>query len=100
MGGLGPYLSETALLVNATPENPKVDFSLLPKEAVVYDLVYTPRETGFLEAAKNANLKTVDGLGMLIRQAIPAFEVWFGVRPEFDAGIYEMLELQQNKGKT
>ena len=46
------------------------------------DLVYTPVETGLLTRARAAGLRTVDGLGMLLHQAVPGFERWFGVRPE------------------
>ncbi len=51
---------------------------------VVTDLVYTPLETGFLKAARAAGCQVVDGLGMLLHQAVPGFERWFGVRPEVD----------------
>jgi shikimate dehydrogenase len=48
----------------------------------VTDLVYTPLETHFLQDAKAAGCTTVDGLGMLLYQAAPGFERWFGVRPD------------------
>ena len=54
----------------------------MPDEAVVTDLVYVPLETPFLAAAKAQGNRTVDGLGMLLHQAVPGFERWFGVRPE------------------
>ncbi|WP_375260283.1 shikimate dehydrogenase [Palleronia sp.] len=52
--------------------------------AVVSDLVYTPLETDFLKAARSAGCIAVDGLGMLLHQAAPGFERWFGPRPEVD----------------
>ena len=55
---------------------------LLPKSALVTDIVYTPLETPLLAAARLLGLTTVDGLGMLLHQAVPGFEAWFGVRPE------------------
>ena len=61
------------------------------KDTLIYDLVYTPRKTGFLRLAEKAGLKAFGGLGMLVFQAIPAFEAWFGVRPEVDANTYAML---------
>ncbi|MDA0996998.1 MAG: shikimate dehydrogenase, partial [Proteobacteria bacterium] len=48
----------------------------------VTDLVYAPLETELLRAARGRNLAAVDGLGMLLHQAVPGFEAWFGVRPE------------------
>ena len=48
------------------------------------DLVYAPLRTRFLEEAAAIGCTTVDGLGMLLHQAAPAFERWFGVRPEVD----------------
>jgi shikimate dehydrogenase len=52
------------------------------KSSIITDIVYTPLETPFLKAAKMHDLKTVDGLGMLLHQAVPGFEKWFGIRPE------------------
>jgi shikimate dehydrogenase len=54
----------------------------LPKEAVVADIVYTPLITPLLAAARTRGKVTVDGLGMLLHQAVPGFEHWFGVCPE------------------
>jgi shikimate dehydrogenase len=91
----------TSLLVNATSlgllgkGTPKLDFNALANDTIVYDLVYTPPETEFLKTARKAGLKTIDGLGMLIRQAIPAFEAWFGVRPDYDDELYGMLEQRE-----
>ena len=63
---------------------PPLDFQLdgLQKDAVVADIVYAPLMTPLLTAARNRDRKTVDGLGMLLHQAVPGFERWFGVRPE------------------
>ena len=65
---------------------------LLPATAVVSDIVYTPLETPLLAAARALGLRTVDGLGMLLHQAVPGFEAWFGVRPEVTADVREKLE--------
>ena len=56
----------------------------LSKTAVVTDLVYAPLETPLLAYAKSIGCQTVDGLGMLLHQAVPGFERWFGMRPEVD----------------
>jgi shikimate dehydrogenase len=56
----------------------------LSSEMVVTDLVYNPLETAFLKSAREAGCQVVDGLGMLLHQAAPGFERWFGQRPEVD----------------
>lgn len=62
----------------------KVPLDALASDAVVTDLVYTPLRTPFLEEAAARGCVTVDGLGMLLHQAAPGFERWFGQRPEVD----------------
>ncbi|TIW32485.1 MAG: shikimate dehydrogenase, partial [Mesorhizobium sp.] len=63
----------------------------LPDHAIVTDIVYVPLETPLLAAAKARGLKTVDGLGMLLHQAVPGFERWFGIRPEVTAELRQMI---------
>jgi shikimate dehydrogenase len=81
-------IGDVALLTNATDRGflgkPALDISLdkLPGTALVSDLIYTPPETPFLAAARARGNVTVNGLGMLLHQARPAFEAWFGVMPE------------------
>ncbi|MFC2250472.1 shikimate dehydrogenase [Labrys portucalensis] len=81
-------LEEADLLVNTTSLGMKgqppldLDLSRLPKSALVTDIVYVPLETPLLAAARQLGLATVDGLGMLLHQAVPGFERWFGARPE------------------
>jgi shikimate dehydrogenase len=58
-----------------------IDLAALPKDAVVADIVYSPLETKLLAAARARGNRAVDGLGMLLHQAVPGFERWFGVRP-------------------
>lgn len=58
-----------------------IDLTNAPKHAIVTDIVYTPLETPLLADAKQAGFRTVDGVGMLLHQAVPGFERWFGVRP-------------------
>ena len=86
----GNILDQVTLVVNSTalgmdgkPEL-RVPLDALSPKAVVTDLVYTPLETGLLRHANEIGCTTVDGLGMLIYQAAPAFERWFGVRPDVD----------------
>ena len=64
----------------------------LPREALVTDIVYVPLETPLLATARQQGLRTVDGLGMLLHQAIPGFEAWFGVRPEVTPGLRAAIE--------
>jgi len=54
---------------------------------LVTDIVYTPLETPLLAAARARGLPVVDGLGMLLHQAAPGFEAWFGVKPVVDADL-------------
>lgn len=89
MGG-EPVLDDRddiALLVNTTvlgmagKGEVEIDLERLPAGAVVHDIVYVPLRTGLIKRAEAAGLRTVDGLGMLLYQAVPAFEAFFGVRP-------------------
>ncbi len=81
-------LEGCGLLVNATTlgmtgEAPlEIDLAGLGKNAVVTDLVYAPLQTDLLKRAEEKSLRCVDGLGMLLHQAVPGFEKWFGVRPQ------------------
>lgn len=93
-------LAGAALLINTTNQGmydqPPLDVSLdaLPNSALVSDAVYIPLETPLLKAARLKGHTTVNGLGMLINQARPAFQAWFGVMPEITP------ELQQAVLKT
>jgi len=68
-----------------------VDLSPAAQDATVCDIVYSPLETGLLSEARRRGLKAVDGLGMLLHQAVPGFEIWFGVRPEVTAPLRETV---------
>ncbi len=87
----GNMLEEAVTVVNTTSlgmvGSPplRVPLDGLRKGAVVTDLVYAPLQTRLLMEAEKAGCVAVDGLGMLIHQAVPAFERWFGTRPEVDA---------------
>ncbi|NOD33366.1 MULTISPECIES: shikimate dehydrogenase [unclassified Ruegeria] len=87
----GNVIENAELVVNTTslgmqgqPEL-RVPLDGLQPGAVVTDLVYAPLKTNLLKTAEEAGCTTVDGLGMLLHQAVPGFERWFGVRPEVDA---------------
>lgn len=86
----GNIIEDAALVVNTTslgmlgkPEL-RIPLDGLNRKSVVTDLVYNPLKTHLLQAAEAAGATAVDGLGMLIYQAVPGFERWFGVRPEVD----------------
>ena len=86
-------LADAALLVNTTNQGmhgqPALDLSLdrLPKSALVSDVIYIPLETPLLLAARERGNSVVNGLGMLLNQARPAFQAWFGVMPEVSDGL-------------
>lgn len=91
-------LADVALLVNTTNQGmhgqPALDLSLerLPGGALVSDVVYVPLETPLLAAARLRGNTVVNGLGMLINQARPAFEAWFGVRPDISPELLAKVQ--------
>jgi shikimate dehydrogenase len=90
-------LAGAALLVNTTSQGmhgePPLDIELaqLPTSALVSDAIYIPLETPLLAAARLRGNATVNGLGMLIHQARPAFQAWFGVLPESTPALYQAV---------
>ena len=70
----------------------KIDLAPLPKDAVVNDIVYVPLETELLAAAKARGLRAAGGLGMLLHQAAPGFEHWFGRRPKVTPALRAAVE--------
>ncbi len=75
-----------------------IDVSHLPPGAVVTDIVYAPLETPLLAAAKKRGLRTADGLGMLLHQAVRGFSLWFGVRPEVTPELRALVETDLKSG--
>jgi shikimate dehydrogenase len=63
----------------------------LPDAAAVADIIYNPLETGLLKGARGRGLRTMDGLGMLMHQAVPAFTAWFGVTPKVTPALRDIL---------
>jgi len=103
-------LKDANLVVNTTSlgmvKQPalELDLSQLPVSSLVTDIVYNPLETDLLRHAKDRGNITVDGLGMLLHQAVPGFEAWFGKKPEVttelrDYIISVLLEKNQVKSK-
>lgn len=95
---LGEVLPRANLLVNTTSLGMKgqpvleIDVGLLPAQATVADLVYVPLDTPLLTAARARGLRTADGLGMLLHQAVRGFELWFGRRPEVTSELRRLVE--------
>jgi len=91
-------LPRAGLLVNTTSLGQhgqprlEIDVALLPVTSVVADLVYVPLQTELLAAAKARGLKTADGLGMLLHQAVRGFELWFGRRPKVTPELRALVE--------
>jgi len=92
------WLGGARLLVNATKlgmpgeSELAIDIARLPADAVVADLVYLPLVTPLLRAATARDLRIADGLGMLLRQAAPQFQLWFGKKPEITRELRSLLE--------
>lgn len=90
-------LAGASLLVNTTSlgmlGQPPLDLSLehLPEAAAVYDIVYTPLMTDLLQRAHDRGHKTITGIGMLLHQARPAFQAWFGVMPDIDEALERLV---------
>jgi shikimate dehydrogenase len=94
-----PRLMRDAILLTNTSAlgalgQPPLEIDLRPlrDSAVVYDINYVPIETELLKAAAACGLRTVDGLGMLLHQAVPAFAKWFGIVPKVTAELRALLE--------
>jgi shikimate dehydrogenase len=95
--GLSRALEGAGLVVNSSTLGMagapplKIDLSAIGSNAAVCDIVYHPLETDLLKQARRGGWKAVDGLGMLLHQAVPGFEKWFGVRPKVSPGLRERV---------
>lgn len=90
LDGLGLLVNSTSLGMEGQPPL-ELPLDRLPREAVVTDLVYTPLETELLAAARARGCPVVDGLGMLLHQARPGFEAWFGRAPEVTPALRDAV---------
>jgi len=106
---LPKWLKRADLLVNATTLGMagqgalEIDLAPMKKTAVVTDIVYIPLATPLIEAARRRGLRAVEGLGMLLHQAAPGFERWFGVRPTVTSELRALVEadiLAEGKGRS
>lgn len=95
---LSSILKTTDLLINTTSMGMKgqpelnINLAPLPSHAIVNDIVYVPLNTLLLEQAQAKNLRTIDGLGMLLHQAVDGFAHWFGVRPQVSEELRAILQ--------
>jgi shikimate dehydrogenase len=93
-------LAGAAMLINTTNQGmvgePALDLALdqLPPRALVSDIIYIPRETPLLAAARRRGNPTVNGLGMLLHQARPAFRAWFGIMPDVTPELRALIEAE------
>ncbi len=103
MGALDEVSTDAGLFVNTTSlgmdgsETPHIDFSKLSQDAVVTDIVYVPLKTPILNMAEKQGFPIVDGLGMLLHQAKPGFEKWFGQSPEVDEELRNLIIADMEK---
>jgi shikimate dehydrogenase len=97
LGGAGILVNTTTL---GMVGQPPLEINLrCPASLVVADLVYAPLETGLLASARARGLRTADGLGMLLHQAVRGFQLWFGVRPEVTPELRAIVEADLLKKK-
>ncbi len=98
MTGIDDIFSSIDLVINTTSlgmtgQPPLgVNLAALPAHAIVVDIVYSPLKTRLLQQAENQGLIAVDGLGMLLHQAVRGFELWFGIRPEVTQELRLIVE--------
>lgn len=91
LGGADLLVNCTSLGMQGQPEL-DIGIARLQPSAVVADIVYTPLETTLLARARSRGLRTADGLGMLLHQAVRGFQLWFGVRPEVTPELRAIVE--------
>jgi shikimate dehydrogenase len=97
IAALPELLQDATLFVNTSSlgmdgsEAPKLPFEAMRPGSLVTDIVYVPLKTPFLVQAEEAGLPTVDGLGMLLHQAVPGFEKWFGKRPDVTSELRRLV---------
>jgi shikimate dehydrogenase len=86
LDGAATIVNTTSLGMTGQPEL-KIRIDAAPKTALVTDIVYNPIKTELLRAAEDYGMRVVDGVGMLLHQAVPGFENWFDHRPEVESDV-------------
>lgn len=90
MPGSNLFVNTTSLGMEGT-KVPEIDFTVMARNALVTDIVYIPLETPLLAMARRQGLNTVDGLGMLLHQAVPGFAKWFGITPKVTPDLRQLI---------
>ena len=91
-------LPDIDMIINATSiglkkeENINLDFSLISKNSFFHDVIYNPRETNFLKTGKSMGNITLNGKLMFIYQALSAFNIWHGLKPDVDENVIKLLD--------
>lgn len=88
--GADLFINTTSLGMDGSPA-PAIDFNTMNSGALVTDIVYVPLLTPILKMAADQGFRTVDGLGMLLHQAVPGFERWFGIRPQVTPELRDLV---------
>ncbi len=96
MRGAGLFVNTTSLGMDGEAAL-RIDFPPLAENAVVTDIVYVPLKTPLLAQAEEQGFAIVDGLGMLLHQAVPGFEKWFGKRPVVDEALRALIIADMEK---
>jgi shikimate dehydrogenase len=91
MAGAGLFVNTTSLGMDNADDPFHVEFSSMKRGALVTDIVYVPLETPILRQAREQGRASADGLGMLLHQAVPGFEKWFGRRPAVDETLRQRI---------
>lgn len=96
MNNLVEHHGQVAVIVNTTSlgmndGRSPLDLGSFSTDTLVHDIVYTPLITPLLDQARSLSMPIVDGLGMLLHQAVPGFEKWFGIRPQVDDALRKLL---------
>ena len=97
--GCGLLVNTTSLGMEGQPSLEQ-EIQNLNSDALVADIVYTPLKTAFLAKARQRGNPVVGGLGMLLHQAVRGFELWFGVKPEVTAELYELIAADVQKAQS
>jgi shikimate dehydrogenase len=97
LAGARVLVNTTTLGMDGQPPL-KIDLAPLTKDAVVNDIVYVPSVTGLIAGARARKLRAVGGLGMLLHQAVPGFEHWFGRRPEVTPALRAAVQKSIDEG--
>ena len=75
-------------------KNNLINFDKVENDTYIYDLIYNPIKTNFLEIAESKGIKNQNGLSMLMHQAAASFKIWHGVYPTIDVGLTKALEVK------